>query len=71
MPHRYRLDEFPGLIRREGGLVPLFMLTKVSASEVPDKLCAEVAEINRLRVQMEQLMDRVAEVCGYDEDKEN
>lgn len=71
MPHRYTLAEFAGLIRREGGLVPLFMQTRVSASEVPDELCAEVAEINRLRVQMEQLMSQVAETCGYDEDEEN
>lgn len=71
MPHRYTLDEFPGLIRREGGLVPLFMQTKVSAADVPDEICAEVTEINRLRVRIEECIDRVARACRYDEDEEN
>lgn len=71
MPHRYTLTEFPGLIRREGGLVNLFMKTTIGVADVPPEIQAEVREINRLHVELDRLMDRVAEICGYDEDEGN
>lgn len=71
MPHCYTLADMPGLIRREGGLVGLFIQTTIGVADVPAEIQAEVREINRLHVELDRLMDRVAEICGYDEDEEN
>lgn len=69
MAHRYTLAEFPDLIRREGGLVDLFMKTTIGVAQAPAEIAAEVREINRLHVELDRIMDRVAEICGYDEDE--
>lgn len=70
MARRYTLAEFPDLIRREGGLVDLFMKTTISAGQAPVEIQTEVREINRLHVELDRLMDQIAEICGYDEDEE-
>lgn len=71
MSHRYSLAEFPDLIRREGGLVDLFMKTTIGAGQAPVEIQAEVREINRLHVELDRPIDRVVEICGYSEDEEN
>lgn len=71
MPHRYTLDEFPGLIRREGGMVDLFCKTGLDPKCVPDELVEDVTEINILAKYMQRRFDSLAEICGYNPDEEN
>lgn len=70
MPHRYTLAEFPDLIRREGGLVPLFMQTGIDPDHAPVELERLVGDANALEMRLRAVWDRIAEICGYDEDEE-
>lgn len=71
MAHRYTIEELPNLIRREGGMVDLFMKTTMAEGEAPDEIWTDVVEINRLWWLLQERFRRVAEACGYDEDEEN
>lgn len=69
--HRYKLAEFPALIRREGGLVSLFMHTGVRPEEAPVELEHLVGDANELEMRLRAVWEQIAEMCGYDEDEEN
>lgn len=71
MPHRYTLAEFPGLIRREGGLVGLFMQTGLDPDHAPVELQQLVGNANELEMRLRAVWYQIAEVCGYDEDEES
>lgn len=52
MAHRYTLAEFPGLIRREGGLVDLFMKTGMRLEETPLELFNMTMKVNALAAEL-------------------
>lgn len=66
MPHRYTLEEFPDLIRREGGLVGLFMQTGLDPDHAPVELEQLVGDANELEMRLRAAWDQIAETCGYD-----
>lgn len=70
MAHRYALAEFPGLIRREGGIVDLFCKTGIDPKHVPEELVEDVTEINILVNRMRQRLESLSTTCGYDGDEE-
>ena len=70
MSHRYTLAEFPDLIRREGGLVDLFMKTGIDPKHVPEELVEDVTEINILVKRMQMRFELLSAICGYDPDEE-
>lgn len=65
MPHRYTLEEFPDLIRREGGLVGLFMQTGLDPDHAPVELEQLVGDANELEMRLRAAWDQIAETCGY------
>lgn len=71
MPHRYTLEEFPGLIRREGGLVDLFLKTGLDPQHAPEELVEDVTEINILAKYMRRRFESLAQICGYNPDEES
>lgn len=71
MAHRYSLAEFPDLIRREGGIVDLFMKTGLDPEHAPVELEELVGDANELEMRLRAVWEQIAEMCGYDEDEEN
>lgn len=71
MSHRYTLAEFPALIRREGGLIGLFMQTGMDPEHAPVELEQLVGDANALEMRLRAAWEQIAEICGYDEDEEN
>lgn len=66
MARRYTLAEFPALIRREGGLVGLFMQTGLDPGHAPVELEELVGDANELEMRLRAVWERIAETCGYD-----
>lgn len=71
MPHRYTLAEMPDLIRREGGLVGLFMQTGMNPDHAPVEIEQLVGDANELEMRLLAVWGQIAEICGYDENEEN
>lgn len=66
MTQRCTLDEFPALIRCEGGLVRLFCETGIDPKHVPEELVEDVTEINILVKRMQARFESLSTICGYE-----